>query len=311
VIADARGVTETLMKFAEFELIKPKSPSEVSRLLNDNIDGAKILAGGQSLLPLMALRLVRPALLIDITGLDAMSEIAVNSKNLEIGALVTHRQVELFHNMPEELNAISMGMRVLGHIAIRNRGTVAGSLAHCDPHAEWPALILGLDGYINVEGVNGPRRIQGSDFSLGWYTSSLLPDEIITSIGFPLKADDGTHTTSYMSEYSLRHGDFALAGVVIRLSAVGDRISDARCVVFGIAATAERLNFLEDYLNQSILSEDPTRDVGNIVKQILIENNMNYSESLSDSYCIQYLIPNLFTDGIRAAVANLKISKNL
>jgi CO/xanthine dehydrogenase FAD-binding subunit len=114
-----------------------------------------------------------------------------------------------------------------------------------------------------------------------------------------------------MSEYSLRHGDFALAGVVVRLSAVGDRISDARCVVFGIAATAERLTFLEEYLNQSTLSEDPTRDIGNIVKQILIENNTHSSESLSDSYCIQYLIPNLFTDGIRAAVANLKISKNL
>ena len=299
------------MKFAEFDLIKPKTPLEVSHLLGDNIESAKILAGGQSLLPLMALRLVRPTLLIDITGLDAMSEIAVDKMNLEIGGLVTHRQVELFEDMPEDLTAISMGMRVLGHIAIRNRGTVGGSLAHCDPHAEWPALILGLDGFVNVEGVNGPRKIQGSDFSEGWYTSSLFPDEIITSVGFPLKTIFGTNTTSCLSEFSLRHGDFALAGVVVRLSAFEDQITDARCVVFGISAKAERLNLLENYLNQITLSKDATRDIRKIVTQILVGSSIQQSESLSASYCVQYLIPNLFADAIGEAVVRLKLCRKL
>jgi aerobic carbon-monoxide dehydrogenase medium subunit len=235
-----------VVKAAAFEYFAPESVDEVVALLQEHGDEGKILAGGQSLMPLMALRLGAPEVLIDINRVGGLDRIENGGSRLRVGALVRHRAVERTPGLERTCAAIADAVPLIGHVAIRNRGTVVGSLAHADPAAEWPALALALDARITAAGPAGTRELDAVDFFESYLSNSLADDEFVTHAEFTLPA--GTVGSAF-EELARRHGDFALCGVaaVLALTPSGE-IGDARVVVCGAGPTPLRIGAAEQAL---------------------------------------------------------------
>src|SRR4051812_33814261 len=197
------------MKPPLFEYHAPASIDEAVGLLAEHGDEAKVLAGGQSLIPLLSLRLARPAHLVDVNGLSELAGIA-NGKGLELGALVRHRAAERSADVKAASPMVAAALRFVGHAAIRNRGTVGGSVAHADPAAELPAVLLALGGEVVAQSERGSRTIPAADMFQGFLTTALEPDELLTAVRFP--ASPAGAGWSFM-EFSRRSGDFAIIGV--------------------------------------------------------------------------------------------------
>lgn len=197
------------MKPAEFTYHRPASVSEALDLLADNPD-AKLLAGGQSLLTLMNLRLARPSALIDIGRLTELTRIFDDVDDLVLGALVTHRTVEVDPLIAARAPLLADAARYIGHIGIRNRGTIGGSVAHADPAAEMPLATLVLGATFHVESaVSGRRQVPAEDMFVSFYTSALEPHEMLTWVSVPaLRPGQGWGFV----EYAAQHGDYGLAG---------------------------------------------------------------------------------------------------
>lgn len=227
------------MKPAPFEYLAPESLGEAASLLARHGDEAKLIAGGQSLVPLLAFRLATPGVLIDLNGIDELSYLRLEGSSLVIGALARHRDVEHLEELGPRCPLVAEGVSSIGHVAIRNRGTVGGSIAHADPAAEWPSIALALDGEIDAVGPNGTRTIPAGEFFLSYFTTALAPDEIVKEVR--LRLPDGGRVGSTYLELARRHGDFALAGVgaVVTLGESG-AISDARLTLTGVGETAVR-----------------------------------------------------------------------
>jgi len=225
-----------------FEYAAPDTLAEALDLLGQWADEAKVLAGGQSLLPLLAFRLARPAILIDINRISSLETIDSGGSVIRIGALVRHRTAELA--APGELPAaIRQAAAQIGHVAIRNRGTVGGSLAHADPSAEWAALALAYDGLITASSARAERSVPAGEFFVGFLASALEPDELITRLDLHLPA---ARAGSAFAEYARRHGDFAIAGVAAVLGlGPGDVVTHARLAVIGAASTPTRCRVAE------------------------------------------------------------------
>jgi len=200
------------LKAPSFAYAKPASLAEVFDLLER--PGAKILAGGQSLIPSLNLRLSAPELLVDITGLPGLAKIEVRNGATRIGALCTHSQLE-----KAGLPLISEAAAHIAHPAIRNRGTLGGSLALADPAAELPACALALDATFLISGKKGERRVQAADFFKGLFETDLKPDEVLTGVEFP-KADK-----SVFLELTRRQGDYAIVGLAGVTRAAQKRIA--------------------------------------------------------------------------------------
>ncbi|SDG53176.1 FAD binding domain-containing protein [Pseudonocardia oroxyli] len=200
------------MKPAAFEYHRARTPAGAVGLLTELGDDAKIIAGGQSLVAMMNFRLARPEHLVDITHVDSLRGIAVSEGEIRIGALTTHREVE-----KAGLGVLSAAMRWVGHLPIRTRGTVGGSIAHADATAEWCLLAVLFDARIVVEGPSGVREIRASEFFLGPFTTALGPDELITALVFP-----SPPPRAALTEYADRRGDFALVAAAVDLDA--DRV---------------------------------------------------------------------------------------
>lgn len=235
------------MKPAPFEYSAPSTLDEAVAVLEQHGDEAKVLAGGQSLIPLMALRLARPTVVVDLgrlEGLDYLRE----GDSVAIGAMTTHREVELNDYLFERCPMIREAMAVIGHVAIRNRGTVGGSCAHSDPAAEWPALALALDGEFDVRGSGGTRTIPAADFFVSFFTTALEPDEIVVEVR--LKLPPAGAGTAFM-ELARRHGDFGIVGVSAVVSRNGDDIADARVSLMGVGSVPVRPTEVEDILRGS------------------------------------------------------------
>ena len=230
------------MKPPPFDYAAPDTLAEALELLGRWSDEAKVLAGGQSLLPLLAFRLARPAILIDINRIGSLETIDAADGRIRIGALVRHRTAELA--APRGLPAlIRQAAAQIGHVAIRNRGTVGGSLAHADPSAEWAAIALAYDGVITARSARAERSIRAGDFFIGFLASALEPDELIT--GLALQMPSG-QTGSAFAEFARRHGDFAIAGVAAVLGLGPDNIvTHARLAVIGAASTPTRCHTAE------------------------------------------------------------------
>lgn len=230
------------MKPPPFDYAAPDTIAEALELLGRWADEAKVLAGGQSLVPLLAFRLARPAILIDINRISALETIRAVGGSIRIGALVRHRTVELA--AAEELPAlIRQAAGQIGHVAIRNRGTVGGSLAHADPSAEWAAVALAYDGVITARSASAERSIPAGEFFVGFLASALEPDELIT--GLALQMPPGRAGSAFV-EYARRHGDFAIAGVAAVLGlGPGNIVSHARLAVIGAASTPTRCHAAE------------------------------------------------------------------
>jgi carbon-monoxide dehydrogenase medium subunit len=221
------------LKAAPFAYVKAAALDQVLDLLVRHGDEARLLAGGQSLIPSLNLRLAAPALLIDINGLDELAGIAVADGTLRIGALTRHRAIEQSGEIARHAPLLAQAMPFVAHPAIRNRGTLGGSIALADPAAELPACALALDARIELRGPAGPRAVAASAFFRGLYETDLRPDEVVTAISIPTP---GLGRRSAFAELARRHGDYALAGLAANARVDGDALDDVRLVFFGIGA---------------------------------------------------------------------------
>lgn len=239
------------MKPAPFEYHRAKDLEEAVSLLAELGDGAKILAGGQSLVPMMNFRLARPAALIDITRVPGLSYLRSDAC-LSIGALTRHRQVEMCQD-PGVLGGwpvLARAARFIGHYPIRARGTVGGSLAHADPSAEWPILAMALDAEVTVVGPAGHRSIAARDLFQGFLTTALHADEVLIEVRFPRSG-----RRAALTEFAQRHGDFAVVAVAVSIEVVAGTCREARVVVGGVDATPVRVSAAEQVLVGSNVDE--------------------------------------------------------
>lgn len=241
------------MKMPQFDYVCPTSLDEAVRLLAEN-EGAKVLSGGQSLLPLLAFRMAHPTLLVDIQRLGGMDEIKLTPQGLRVGARVRWCQIEEDERLATAHPLFQFMIDHVAHYQIRNRGTVGGSLAHADPSAEMPGVALVCDCDIVASGKTGLRVIKASDFFVAALETALRPDEIITEIHFP-PWPPGRRWA--FREFARRRGDFAIAGVAVFFDLDDAKhIIDSHVGVIGAADTPIRLGAVEQLLNGRRLEDE-------------------------------------------------------
>jgi carbon-monoxide dehydrogenase medium subunit len=241
-----------------FAYFAPTSVPEAIQLLAEHGDDAKVLAGGQSLIPLLSLRLARPTVLIDLNGVDELSFIDANGSTT-IGAMTRHRIVERSAVVAVNVPLLAAAVPYIGHAAIRTRGTVGGSLSHADPAAELPAVALALDAtLVATSAKGGEREIAAVDFFAGYFTTALEPDEVLTSVRFP-NAAPGTGVS--VQEMARRHGDFAMVAAAVSVAPDGD----ARIALINVGDRPIRATEAESALRAGSSIEDvaalATRDL--------------------------------------------------
>ena len=233
------------MKLPPFEYEAPTIVAEAIDLLAEHLDEASVLAGGQSLIPLLALRLARPAVLIDINGIDELSGVSATDGWVAIGAMTREYVAEESEEVADTVPLLAAALPLIGHEAIRSRGTIGGSLAHADPAAELPAVARALDAEFVVRGQSGERVIPAAQWFEGYLTTSRRPDELLLEVRFPAARRD---TGVSFQEISRRHGDFAIVGLAVSLVLSGGVISDARLAFAGLSDMPVRATAAEDLL---------------------------------------------------------------
>src|SRR3984885_6253382 len=233
------------MKLPDFAYEAPSTLAEAVGLLAEYQDEASVLAGGQSLIPLLALRLARPALLVDINGLSELSGVSVTDGQVAVGAMTREYMAEESQAVGESVPLLAAALPLIGHEAIRSRGTIGGSLAHADPAAELPAVARALDAEFVVRSQSGERVIAAADWFEGYLTTARRPDEILVEVRFP-KAGPGTGAA--FQEIARRHGDFAIVGLAASLTLADDVITDARLAFSGVADVPVRATDAEALL---------------------------------------------------------------
>jgi aerobic carbon-monoxide dehydrogenase medium subunit len=219
------------MKASAFAYARATSVENALELLADQGDRAKVLSGGQSLMPAMNLRLISPELVVDISGLAELRGIAVKDGILTIGALARHvdllKSAEIAAHAPLLADAVTH----VAHPAIRNRGTIGGSLAHADPASELPACMLALAATIIVRGPGGERRIAATEFFTGIYETALSPRELLVAVELPVAPSGSSH---FFHEFARRHGDYAIVGLAVQAVIQDGRFSDLRLGFFAV-----------------------------------------------------------------------------
>ena len=224
------------MKPAPFAYKKARSLEEAVSLLGAGKD-ARLLAGGQSLIATLNMRLSAPALLIDINGIGGLDGIALEDGRLEIGALTRHAAAEGSEAVARHAPLIARALPHIGHPAIRNRGTLGGSIAFADPAAELPACLLALDGEVDAVGPKGKRTVKAADFFKGLFETALGPQDVLTAIRVPAA---GPQTRTGFAELARRHGDYAMVGLAGCARADGKGLADVRLAFFGVGAMPVR-----------------------------------------------------------------------
>ena len=230
------------MKPAPFDFQRPSELSEVLALLGEHGDEAVVLAGGQSLTPLLNLRMARPGIVVDINRVGELQTTDVSNGHVRVGATARARTVELDAAIHDRLPLLRDALRFVGHPQIRNRGTVGGMVAFGDPAAEIPAVLLACGGQVQLRSARGERSVDAADFFTGFYTTARTDDELVTSVDFDVP--DGF--VFNVSEHSRRHGDYALAGVVHGARIEGDSFGELRLCLFGVGAGPVRLADIEE-----------------------------------------------------------------
>ena len=233
------------MKSPDFDYVKVKSVTDALALLIEHGEDARILAGGQTLLATLNMRLSEPALLIDIAGIEALRCIEVRGDRLYIGALVTHAAIESSSLIAEHAPILTAAAPHIAHRAIRNSGTWGGSIAYGDPAAEWPCCLVALDGVVVVQGPKGQRRIAADKFFQYLYTTDLQPDEMI--IGADVSLATAADWFGF-DELARRHGDYAVAGLAVAARFDGTTARDIRLSFLGIGNTPIRASQTEALL---------------------------------------------------------------
>ena len=230
------------MKPPRFEYERPESVDAALELLGAEAERAKVLAGGQSLVPLMNLRLASPELLVDIGRLDDLRGVRAN-RALRIGALTTHATVEHDAAVAERCPLLAEAIRYVGHGAIRNRGTVGGSVAHADPAAELPLVLVALDGEVTVSSSSGSRQVAAADFLHVFLMTAVEPHELVTEVAVPVAEGDQRFA---FEQFARRPGDFGLVSVACSARLDGERVASARIVLGGVGPAPVLLEGLDD-----------------------------------------------------------------
>lgn len=247
------------MKAAAFDYVKPRSLDDVLSLLQEHGDDARLLAGGQTLMATLNMRLSEPRLVIDITGIEALRGIRVQGNVLRIGALATHTEIEHSDLVARHAPLLKAAAPHIAHRAIRNSGTWGGSIAYADPAAEWPTCLLALGGTVIAQGPGGERRIAADDFFQGLYATALEPDEVLVASEIPLAGAD--HWFGFQ-ELARRHGDYAIVGMAATARRDGGVLRNVRVVLLGVDATPLRASAAEAVL------EGQAPDAGRIAQAV-------------------------------------------
>jgi carbon-monoxide dehydrogenase medium subunit len=236
------------MKPGPFLYTAPRSLEEAIAVLAEHGPDAKVLAGGQSLVPLLNMRLARPRVIVDINGVRGLAYIRRDEQYLRVGAVARQRAVEGSAVVRRQVPLLWEAIRYVGHPQIRNRGTVGGSIAHADPAAELPAVLAALDGAVVARGITGERVVAAEDFFTGYLTTALEPAELLTEVRFPvLSAQTGTA----FLEVARRHGDFALVGAAALIRRSNGTIAEARLAFTGVGPGPIRARKAEGVLTGS------------------------------------------------------------
>lgn len=231
------------MKPAPFEYHSPISTMAAVELLAELGDDAKLIAGGQSLVPMLALRLAVPEHLVDVRRIDQLCGIESRADSVWIGAGTTHTTVGRSAEVNRAVPLLARATPLIGHAQIRNRGTIGGSIAHADAAAEYPAVAMVLDARIEAESPRGRRTLSASDFFTGMWSTELAADELVTGIVFPARRG---RCGFAIEEFARRSGDFALAGAVVAVGLDADsRIDRCGIGLFGLGPTPSRATALE------------------------------------------------------------------
>lgn len=229
------------MKPPPFAYLRAASLDEAARELQSD-DGAMILAGGQSLVPMLNLRIARPTTVIDISRIPGLEGIEVTPESVAIGALTTHSAIESY-DWPSALSALPTGTSHIGYPAIRHRGTLGGSIAHADPAAELPSLMVALDATVDLHSASGTRSVAAEEFFTGYYSTARNHDELVSTVNLPVYADLRTG----FSEFSRRTGDFAVALAATATWTEAGSLR-ARVVVGGLDVRPRRIGAIEEAL---------------------------------------------------------------
>ena len=254
------------MKPAAFDYIAPNSlEAAVEAIAAANGDG-KVLAGGQSLMPLLNFRMTRPTVVVDLMHIPGMSFIELRGNAVAIGAMTRHADLEFSDLVASKLPVMAAAMRHVAHLAIRNKGTIGGSLSHADPAAELPMLAVFYGATLKVQGSNGRRDIAAEDFFVSALTNCLDPDEIVFEIDFPVLA---SHAGWAFEEVARRFGDFALACIAVSFDVLDDKIADARVAVMGVADTPRRLREAEQVLKGARRGPEAAARFAEVVRSCL------------------------------------------
>jgi len=228
-----------------FDYEAPETVEEAVSLLAGHSD-AKVLAGGQSLLPLLSLRLTHPDLLIDLRRIEGLDEISKSNGNVVVGAMATQHDGESNHLLHELCPLVPDALRQVAHPQIRSRGTIGGSVAHSDPAAELPAVVVALDAAVRVTGTAGERTIAATDLYTAALRSSIAGDEILTAIDFPVTPEG---SGAACVEVARRSGDYAMCGAVAQVTVDDGSFADVRLALFGLANTPARIANVEQALS--------------------------------------------------------------
>ena len=285
------------MKPASFAYHRATSVGEALELLAREGEDAKVIAGGQSLVPLMAFRLARPSALIDINRITELRYVRRDGDALRIGAVATHRDIET-NAEPGVLEGYSIlprAARFIGHYPIRTRGTFGGSIAHADPTSEWCMLAVLLDAEIVIAGLQGSRTVAASDFFLGVFTTALGADEVVTEVHFP-----GPAPRSAIREFARRQGDFAVVAVATALEMEDGRVRSARIALAGVSDAPVRAMEAEAMLAGAAPTDEAFDEAGRAAAAGLrppsdIHGSSNYRKELAAA-----LVRRALGDAVRA-----------
>ena len=256
------------MKPAKFEYFAPTSLAEALELLEEHGDDAKVLAGGQSLMPMLNMRLAQPKVVIDINRIPGLDYISPTPEDgLAIGALTRQRTVEKSDVIRERIPVLAAAIPSIGHFQIRNRGTVGGSISHADPAAELPAICLALGGELVLSSASDQRVLKAEDFFLAPLTTAIRPEELLTEIRLPARTEEWRWG---FEEVCRRQGDFAMVGAVSLLEMDGGGVCKSACItMFGVGGTPLRISRAEEALLGNPISDSALRDVSQIVSEEL------------------------------------------
>jgi aerobic carbon-monoxide dehydrogenase medium subunit len=272
-----------------FEYYAPRSLSDAVKFLSAHRDDVKILSGGQSLLPLMKMRLSKPSFIVDIGRIPGLDMITEDGDSLIIGGLVTHAQIESSELLKKKCPLLPQTATTIADVQVRNCGTIGGSVAHADPAGDWPATIVTLDAEIKIVGPNGERRVKCNDLFLGLLMSVLEPDEIVTAIKVPITGND---KTAYLKA-APRSSGFAVVGVAVRLALDDNGICNRIAVgITGVGDKAYRAEWVEQMLtgkklDPKSIQEAAAQSTRNIEVIEDINGSSEYRKHLTEVYVVR------------------------